>query len=54
MFLLYAKYLKRALDFALSILGIIVFSPVLLFAAIAIKLDTSGSIIMGDLLGSSG
>lgn len=42
---MYQNYLKRGLDFLLSLLGIIIFSPVFLILCIAIKLDSKGPII---------
>lgn len=42
---MYRNGLKRILDVLLSLLGIIVLSPVLLLLAIAIKIDSRGSIL---------
>lgn len=42
---MYQHLLKRGIDFVLSILGIIVLSPILLILCIAIKLDSNGPII---------
>lgn len=42
---MYQNYLKRGLDFLLSLLGIIILSPVFLVLCIAIKLDSKGPII---------
>lgn len=39
------RYLKRFLDFVLSLMGILVLSPVLLLIALAIKLESDGPII---------
>lgn len=42
---MYKKILKRVIDLALSIIGLIVISPILLILVIAIKLDSSGPIL---------
>ncbi len=42
---MYKKGLKRYLDFLLSLTGIIVLSPLLIFLVIAIKLDSKGPVI---------
>lgn len=42
---LYKNYLKRPIDFLMSIAGIIVLSPVFLIICLAIKLDSKGPII---------
>ena len=42
---MYKNFLKRGIDFLLSLLGIIILSPVFLILCIAIKLDTKGPII---------
>ncbi|MFD2728940.1 sugar transferase [Enterococcus camelliae] len=42
---MYNNYLKRFLDFILSIIGIIVLSPILILVALIIKLDSKGPII---------
>lgn len=42
---MYKKGLKRVLDFLLSLLGIIVLSPILVIIVIAIKLDSKGPVI---------
>lgn len=42
---MYAKYIKRILDFLCSLLGLIILSPILLVVAIAIKIDSKGPII---------
>ncbi|MDT2757482.1 sugar transferase [Enterococcus asini] len=42
---MYKNYLKRGIDFLLSLIGIIVLSPVLLILSLAIKLDSKGPII---------
>lgn len=41
---MYKHCLKRVIDFILSLLGIVILSPVLLIIAIAIKLDSKGSV----------
>ena len=41
---MYAKYFKRVLDFLLSLIAIIILSPVLLIIAIAIKIDSKGPV----------
>ncbi|MGM0174603.1 sugar transferase [Enterococcus sp. DIV0800] len=42
---MYKLYLKRCIDFLISLLGIIILSPLLLVLCLAIKLDTKGPII---------
>lgn len=42
---MYKKWLKRAIDFALSFIGLIVLSPVFLIIAIAIKIDDPGPVL---------
>ncbi|MDN6664500.1 MAG: sugar transferase [Tetragenococcus koreensis] len=42
---MYKKYIKRILGFILSLLGIVVLSPILLLLCIAIKIDSKGPII---------
>ena len=42
---MYKNFLKRGIDFLLSLLGIIILSPVFLVLCIAIKLDSKGPII---------
>ncbi|MDT2764694.1 sugar transferase [Enterococcus asini] len=42
---MYKNYLKRGIDFLLSLIGIIVLSPVFLILSLAIKLDSKGPII---------
>ena len=39
---MYIKFLKRAIDFVLSLLGIICLSPIFLIIIVAIKVDDSG------------
>lgn len=41
---MYKHCLKRVIDFILSLLGLIILSPVLLIIAIAIKLDSKGPV----------
>lgn len=45
----WGKIIKRIMDIFLSILGFIVLSPIFLASAIAIKLDSKGSIIFSKL-----
>ncbi|HCM89453.1 MULTISPECIES: sugar transferase [Vagococcus] len=42
---MYKKGLKRCLDFLLSLMGIIVLSPLLIILVVAIKLDSKGPVI---------
>ncbi|WP_322597276.1 sugar transferase [Enterococcus sp. HY326] len=42
---MYKNGIKRAIDFALSLVGIIVLSPILVILCLAIKLDSKGPII---------
>lgn len=42
---MYSKFFKRVIDIIISMLLLIILSPVLLFAAIAIKLDSKGPVI---------
>ncbi|MCO8292526.1 sugar transferase [Tetragenococcus halophilus] len=42
---MYEKYIKRDLGFLLSLLGIIILSPILLIICLAIKIDSKGPII---------
>ena len=42
---MYKTFLKRGLDFCLSLLGIIVLSPLLILLVVAIKLDSKGPVI---------
>ncbi len=42
---IYARYIKRLIDFMLSLMAIIVLSPVLLIAAIIIRIDLGSPII---------
>ena len=42
---MYKNYVKRWLDLILAILGIIIVSPIMLLASIAIKIDSRGPII---------
>ncbi|MGG1397354.1 sugar transferase [Bacillus salipaludis] len=43
--MIYRKYIKRMLDFFLSILGIVVLSPVFLVLITCIKLDSKGPVL---------
>ena len=43
--MLYKDGLKRIIDFILSLMGIVVLSPVLLLLCLAIRLDSKGPII---------
>ena len=52
---MYAKYFKRVLDFLLSLIAIIVLSPIFLIIAIAIKLDSKGPVFfLQERLGKNG
>lgn len=52
---MYAKYVKRILDFTLSLLALIVLSPVMLILAIIIKIDSKGPIFfLQERLGRNG
>lgn len=42
---MYKDGLKREIDFLLSLVGIIVLSPILLILCIAIKIDSKGPVI---------
>ncbi len=42
---MYSKYLKRLLDVVFSLLGLIVLSPVMLLAALLIRIDSKGPVI---------
>ncbi|MFW7394886.1 sugar transferase, partial [Vagococcus fluvialis] len=42
---MYKKGLKRIVDFLLSLLGIIVLSPLLIILVIAIKIDSKGPVV---------
>lgn len=43
--MIYQSYLKRILDFVLSIMGIVCLSPVLLILIISIKIDSKGPVL---------
>ena len=45
---MYKHCLKRVIDFILSLLGLVILSPVLLVVAIAIKLDSKGPVFFKD------
>lgn len=52
---IYSKYTKRLLDILLSLLGLIIFSPLFLLISVAIKLDSKGPIFFKQLrLGRNG
>lgn len=52
---MYAKYVKRILDFTLSLLALIVLSPIMLILAICIKIDSKGPIFfLQERLGKNG
>ena len=52
---LYEKYIKRFLDFVLSLLALIVLMPVMLVIAIIIKIDSKGPIFfLQERLGKNG
>lgn len=52
---MYRKYIKRALDLILSLLAIVVLSPIMLITFIAIKLETKGPAIFSQTrLGAGG
>lgn len=52
---MYGKYIKRALDLILSLLAIVVLSPIMLITFIAIKLETKGPAIFSQTrLGAGG
>ena len=40
-----SKYIKRIMDFVISLIGLIVLSPILLITAIAIKIDSKGPVL---------
>ncbi|NLW41469.1 MAG: sugar transferase [Tissierellia bacterium] len=42
---MYSKYIKRVIDFTLSLIAILILCPVLLFLAVLIKLDSKGPIL---------
>lgn len=52
---MYAKYVKRILDFTLSLLALIVLSPIMIILAICIKIDSKGPIFfLQERLGRNG
>ena len=52
---MYAKYVKRILDFTLSLLALIVLSPIMIILAIIIKIDSKGPIFfLQERLGRNG
>jgi Undecaprenyl-phosphate glucose phosphotransferase len=48
-FSLFDRFLKRAFDLAVAIPALVLFSPLLLLVAIAIKLDSSGSVLFQQI-----
>jgi len=42
---MYRKYIKRIIDFILSLVAIVIFSPFLLLIVILIKLDSEGPVL---------
>ncbi len=42
---MYQKYIKRGIDFLLSLLGLVILSPVFLFLCVWIKLDSKGPVL---------
>ncbi len=42
---MYRNYIKRAIDFTISLIGIIVLSPVFIILAILIKIDSKGPVL---------
>ncbi len=42
---MYKKYVKRALDFTLALIGIICLSPILVIIAVAVKIDSKGPVL---------
>ena len=42
---MYKKYVKRALDFTLALIGIICLSPILMIIAVAVKIDSKGPVL---------
>lgn len=42
---MYKKYVKRALDFTLALIGIICLSPILVILAVAVKIDSKGPVL---------
>lgn len=52
---MYAKYFKRILDFVLSLIGLIVLSPIMLIIIVAIKIDSKGpAFFLQERLGKDG
>ena len=52
---MYAKCVKRILDFTLSLLALIVLSPIMLILVICIKIDSKGPIFfLQERLGRNG
>lgn len=42
---MYKKFFKRAIDFVLSLLGVIILSPILLILYLCIKIDSKGPVV---------
>ena len=42
---MYKTFVKRMIDFVLSLIGIVVLSPILLILVVAIRLDSKGSVV---------
>ena len=42
---MYKKYVKRALDFTLALIGLICMSPILMIIAVAVKIDSKGPVL---------
>lgn len=42
---MYKKYVKRALDFTLALIGLICLSPILMIIAVAVKIDSKGPVL---------
>ena len=52
---MYVKYIKRILDFILSLIALIILSPVFLIISIAIKIDSKGPVFfLQERLGKNG
>lgn len=52
---MYKRYIKRAIDFVLAVIGLIITSPILLLTAIAIKIDSRGTALFcQDRIGKNG
>lgn len=52
---MYAKYIKRLLDLILSLIALVVLSPIMLIVAILIKIDSKGPVFfLQERLGKNG